>query len=232
MRSSECVGSANRLAKLTIDIVGNQTRSHAVDDIIAPSWLARGDRRRTARGSMIFRETPLAGAFVIDLEPHVDERGFFARSFCEAEFGAQGLATSYPQANVSFNRQAHTLRGMHWQAAPHAEAKLVRCTAGAIYDVIVDLRRRSPTQLQWFAAELDAQNRTALYVPAGFAHGFLTLAHETEVSYLMSASYAPEAARGMRFDDRRVGIRWPAQPALVSPRDLAYPELTDDLLQD
>ena len=180
---------------------------------------------------MIFQPTPLAGAFVIDLEPHADERGFFARSFCEREFAAHGLATRYPQANTSFNRSAGTLRGMHWQAAPHAEAKLVRCTAGAIYDVIVDLRRGSASCLRWFGAELSARNRTALYVPEGFAHGFLTLEAETEVAYLMSESHAPAAARGMRFDDPRVGIVWPSRPAVVSPKDLAYPELADDMLQ-
>src|SRR5262245_52591359 len=181
---------------------------------------------------MIFQETPLAGAFVIELEPHADERGFFARTFCEREFAAHGLATRYPQANTSFNRKAGTLRGMHWQAAPHGEAKLVRCTSGAIFDVIVDLRRRSPTRLRWFGAQLDARNRSALYVPQGFAHGFLTLEPDTEVSYLMSESHHPDAARGMRFDEPRIGIAWPARPALVSPRDLAYPDLADGLLED
>ena len=180
---------------------------------------------------MIFQQTPLADALVIDLERHADERGFFARSFCEREFAAHGLAIRYPQANTSFNRSAGTLRGMHWQVAPHAEAKLVRCTAGSIYDVIVDLRRGSPTCLRWFGVELSARNRTALYVPEGFAHGFLTLEAETEVAYLMSESYAPAAARGMRFDDPRVGIVWPSRPAVVSPKDLAYPELDDGMLQ-
>ena len=181
---------------------------------------------------MIFRETQLAGAFVVDLEPHVDERGLFARTFCEREFAAHGLAVRYPQQNTSFNRSAGTLRGMHWQVAPHAEAKLVRCTAGAIYDVIVDLRRNSPTRLAWFAVELSARNRSALYIPEGFAHGFLTLEPETEIAYLMSESYAPEAARGMRFDEPRVGIEWPSPPVVISPRDLAYPEFDDAWLQD
>jgi dTDP-4-dehydrorhamnose 3,5-epimerase len=180
---------------------------------------------------MIFQQTPLAGAFVIDLEPQTDERGFFARSFCEREFAAHGLAIRYPQANTSFNRSAGTLRGMHWQVAPHAEAKLVRCTAGHIYDVIVDMRRGSPTCLGWFGVELSARNRTALYVPEGFAHGFLTLEAEAEVAYLMSESYAPGAARGMRFDDPRVGIVWPSRPVVVSPKDLAYPEFEDGMLQ-
>ncbi len=181
---------------------------------------------------MIFQQTPLAGAFVIDLEPHRDERGFFARTFCEREFAANGLAVRYPQANTSFSRSAGTLRGMHWQVAPHAEAKVVRCTAGAIYDVIVDLRRSSPTRLRWLGTELSAGNRRALYVPERFAHGFLTLAADTEVAYLMSESYAPSAARGMRFDEPRIGIVWPLQPVVVSPHDLAYPEFEDGMLQD
>lgn len=179
---------------------------------------------------MIFRETPLAGAFVVDLEPHADERGLFARTFCEREFGAHGLATRFPQANTSWNRRAGTLRGMHWQVAPHAEAKLVRCTSGAVYDVIVDLRRGSPTCLAWFGAELSARNRTALYIPEGFAHGFLTLADETEVSYLMSRSFAPEAARGLRYDDPRLAIAWPSRPSVVSERDLGYPDFAESLL--
>lgn len=179
---------------------------------------------------MIFRQTPLAGAFLVDLERHTDERGFFARTFCEREFAAHGLATRFPQANTSWNRHTGTLRGMHWQAAPHAEAKLVRCTSGAVFDVIVDLRRSSPTRLAWFAAELSAENRTALYIPEGFAHGFLTLADDTEVSYLMSASYAPEAARGLRYDDPRLAIRWPSAPQVVSERDRTYPDFDESVL--
>ena len=181
---------------------------------------------------MIFQETPLAGAFLVDLEPSVDERGFFARTFCEREFAARGLVSRFPQQNTSFNRTAGTLRGMHWQVPPHGEAKLVRCTAGAIYDVIVDLRRESGTRLRWFGVELDARSRRALYIPERFAHGFLTLEADTEVAYLMGASYVPEAARGLRFDDRRIGIAWPSKPAVISPRDLALPELGDDMLQD
>jgi dTDP-4-dehydrorhamnose 3,5-epimerase len=181
---------------------------------------------------MIFQETPLAGAFVVDLEPHVDERGFFARTFCAREFAARGLVSHYPQQNTSFNRAAGTLRGMHWQVAPHAEAKLVRCTSGAIYDVIVDLRRGSGTRLRWFGVELSARTRRALYIPERFAHGFLTLEPDTEVAYLMGASHVPAAARGMRFDDPRVGIVWPSAPAVISSRDLELPELHDDMLQD
>ena len=179
---------------------------------------------------MIFRATPLPGAFLVELDPHVDSRGLFARSFCEREFAEHGLATRYPQGNVSWNRSRGTLRGLHWQAAPRAEAKLVRCTAGAIHDVIVDLRRGSPTRLRWFAAELDAKSRLSLYVPAGFAHGFLTLADESEVSYLMSESHAPEASRGLRFDDPRLGIAWPASPSVISEQDLGHPAFDENLL--
>jgi dTDP-4-dehydrorhamnose 3,5-epimerase len=179
---------------------------------------------------MIFHDTPLAGACVVELDPHLDARGGFARSFCEREFEARGLATRWPQANVSWSRAAHTLRGLHWQAAPFAEAKLVRCTAGAIHDVIVDLRRGSPTRLRWFALELSAKNRRALYVPEGFAHGFLTLEDDSEVSYWMSARHAPEAARGLRFDDPRLAIDWPAPPRVISERDLGFAGFDEGLL--
>ena len=168
---------------------------------------------------MKFLETELAGAFVVELEPAADERGFFARSFCQREFAERGLAPSFVQCNVSWNRRRGTLRGMHWQAAPHAEAKLVRCTAGAIWDAIVDLRPGSPTRGRWTALELDALGRRALYVPEGFAHGFLCLRDDTEVFYQMSRFHVPEAARGFRWDDPAVGIAWPEPPALVSERD-------------
>ena len=181
---------------------------------------------------MIFRTTPLAGVRVVELAPHVDERGLFARSFCEAEFAAHGLATHWPQASLSWSREAHTLRGLHWQAAPCAEAKLVRCTAGAVFDVIVDLRRGSPTCLDWFGIELGAKNRLALYVPEGFAHGFLTLADESEVSYWMSAPHAPEAALGLRFDDPRLRIPWPAPPRVISERDRGLPDFDERLLYE
>jgi dTDP-4-dehydrorhamnose 3,5-epimerase len=181
---------------------------------------------------MIFRTTSLPGACVVELDPHVDSRGLFARSFCAREFAAHGLATDWPQANVSWNRKARTLRGLHWQAAPRAEAKLVRCTSGAIHDVIVDLRRGSPTCLRWFAIELSAANRRALYVPEGFAHGFLTLADESEVAYWMSESHAPEAARGLRFDDARLAIEWPAQPSVISERDRAFPDFDEGMLYE
>jgi dTDP-4-dehydrorhamnose 3,5-epimerase len=179
---------------------------------------------------MIFHDTPLAGACVVELSPHLDARGGFARSFCEREFAARGLPTHWPQANLSWSRAAHTLRGMHWQASPFGEAKLVRCTAGAVHDVIVDLRRGSPTCLRWFALELSARNRLALYVPEGFAHGFLTLEDGSEVSYWMSESFAPEAARGLRFDDARLAIDWPAPPRVISERDLGFAAFGDSLL--
>jgi dTDP-4-dehydrorhamnose 3,5-epimerase len=179
---------------------------------------------------MIFCSTPLLGAFVVELEPHRDDRGGFARTFCEQEFAAHGLATHYPQANLSWNGTRHTLRGLHWQAAPHGEDKLVRCSAGAIHDVIVDLRHGSPTRLAWFAIELSAANRKALYVPRGCAHGFLTLRDDSEVCYWMSARHTPEATCGLRFDDPKLGIRWPAPPAVISERDLTLPAYDDALL--
>jgi dTDP-4-dehydrorhamnose 3,5-epimerase len=173
---------------------------------------------------MLFTETNLKGAFLIALERREDDRGYFARSFCQEEFAARGLDTRVAQCNVSFNRQKGTLRGMHYQAAPHAEAKLVRCTRGAIYDVILDLRRDSPTFKQHFAAELSVSNAAMLYVPEGFAHGFQTLVEDTEVFYQMSHSYNSESARGVRWDDPAFGISWPAEAhRIVIDRDRNYP---------
>jgi dTDP-4-dehydrorhamnose 3,5-epimerase len=173
---------------------------------------------------LILTETELAGAYLVELERHEDERGFFARAFCEHEFAARGLATRYPQCNLSYNRRAHTLRGMHYQAAPHAEAKLVRCVAGAVHDVIVDLRAASPTRLRWIGVRLDARARTALYVPPGFAHGFLTLAADSEVFYMMGEFHEPAAARGLRWNDPGIGVAWPFEPAVISERDRGYPD--------
>jgi dTDP-4-dehydrorhamnose 3,5-epimerase len=173
---------------------------------------------------MIFLETPLAGAFVIDIEPHEDERGFFARTFCQEEFEALGLDATVVQSSVSFNRQRGTLRGMHYQTPPHEETKVVRCTAGAIYDVIIDLRPLSPTFVQWHGVTLSAENRTMFYIPAGFAHGFLTLEDNTEVLYQMSEFYYPDSARGVRWDDPAFGIEWPAEPTAISDRDKIYPD--------
>jgi dTDP-4-dehydrorhamnose 3,5-epimerase len=175
---------------------------------------------------MRFVETELAGAFVIEPEPIADERGSFARIWCEREFAAHGLATRFVQGNVSFNRLAGTLRGLHWQEAPHGEAKLVRVTAGAIWDVLVDLRPGSATYLGHVGVRLDAGNGATAgpmaYVPEGFAHGFVTLTDGTEVTYQMSAFYEPAAARGARWDDPAFGIRWPRAPRVISPKDEAW----------
>jgi len=172
---------------------------------------------------MRFEPTAIRGLVVVELERHVDERGFFARSWCADEFAAAGLPQAMVQCNVSWNERRHTLRGMHWQAAPHGDGKLVRCTRGAIHDVVVDLRPRSATYLESFAIELDEENRRALFVPAGLAHGFLTLVDGTEVFYQMDSVHVPDAARGARWDDAAFAIEWPAPPAVMSDRDRTYP---------
>jgi dTDP-4-dehydrorhamnose 3,5-epimerase len=173
---------------------------------------------------MIFTETRLAGAYTIDVERIEDERGFFARVWCSDELGALGLETAVSQSSIAFNREAATLRGMHWQVAPHAEVKLVRCTHGAIHDVIVDLRQGSPTFGGWIGVELTAENRRTLYVPEGFAHGYQTLEPDSEVWYQMSMPHAPDAARGFRWDDPRFGIDWPpAASRVISERDRSWP---------
>ena len=169
----------------------------------------------------------MAGAYLIDIEALADERGFFARTFCAEEMRAHGLNGDVAQCNVSRNKAKHTLRGLHFQAAPAEEDKLVRCAAGAIYDVIVDLRRDGPSFGRWFGAELTAANHRALYVPKGFAHGFLTLEDDTEVFYQMSTPFAPGCGRGLRWDDASVGIAWPAAPVVMSERDADYPGLAD-----
>ena len=172
---------------------------------------------------MKFQPTPLGGAYLVEVEQIEDDRGFFARSFCQNEFRALGLDVNITQCNVSFNRKRGTLRGLHYQAAPHEEAKLVRCTAGALWDVIVDLRTGSPTVGQWFAAELSASNRRALYVPAGFAHGFQTLADNSEVLYQMSEFFHAESAKGIRWNDPFLSIAWPLAVSAISLRDEAFP---------
>lgn len=175
--------------------------------------------------SVIFRETELHGAFVIELEGREDERGFFARTFCQEEFEACGLNPRVAQCNVSFNRIKGTLRGMHYQAAPYEEAKLVRCTMGAICDVAIDLRRDSFTFKQWVVVELTAGNRKMLYIPERFAHGFQTLEDETEVFYQMSELYHPECTRGVRWDDPAFGIKWPeVENRIMSEKDRSYPD--------
>lgn len=173
---------------------------------------------------MIFTETPLAGAFLIDPEMHQDERGFFARTWCKDEYARHGINTSIVQCNISFNIAKDTLRGMHYQKSPYEEAKLVRCTMGAIFDVIVDLRFNSPTYAHWFSTELTAENRRLLYIPQGIAHGFLTLVDKTEVFYQMSEFYHAESAFGVRWNDPAFGIRWPTEPRLISDKDEHYPD--------
>ena len=176
---------------------------------------------------MKFRETPLSGAVIVELEPHADDRGFFARTYCDREFAAAGLPTTWPQCNLSRNRRSGTLRGMHFNAPPHEEAKLVRCASGAIWDVIVDIRPGSPTRLRWFGLELSAEAGNALFIPEGFAHGFLTLRDDTDVYYQMGRLFEGAAARGLRWDDPRVGIAWPAPPTVISDRDRALPGVDD-----
>ena len=174
---------------------------------------------------MIFSETAVRGAFLVDLEPRSDQRGFFARTFCAREFEAHGLSPAVAQCNLSFNRKRGTLRGMHYQAEPAAEAKLVRCVGGAILDVIVDLRPDSPTYLRHVAVELSAANRRALYVPFLCAHGFQTLTDDAEVSYQVSEFYAPAHEHGARYDDPAFGIRWPLPVSEISEKDAAWPLL-------
>jgi dTDP-4-dehydrorhamnose 3,5-epimerase len=171
-----------------------------------------------------FLETTLAGAYVVEAEPLADERGFFARNFCHEEFSARGLNPRVAQTSTSYNKRRGTLRGLHYQTDPFPEAKLVRCTRGAIYDVIVDLRPSSPSFLRWFGVELSASNRRSLYVPEHFAHGFQTLADDTEVFYQISEVYRPECARGLRWDDPRVGVVWPLPVQVISERDRSFPD--------
>jgi len=171
---------------------------------------------------MTFRETTIEGVWIVEPELHEDERGFFARTWDAEEFAEHGLNGRLVQTSVSYNRRSGTLRGLHYQAAPHEEAKLVRCTAGAIFDVAVDLRPRSRSLTEWVGIELSASNRHALYVPEGCAHGFLTLTDDSEVSYLMSAVHVAEAARGVRFDDPAFGIAWPAEIVAINERDRSY----------
>ena len=173
---------------------------------------------------MKFTPTKIAGVWLIEMERHEDERGWFARSWCAEEFAARGLNPRLSQCSVSFNKKKGTLRGMHWQAAPHAEAKLVRCTRGAIYDVALDLRPNSATFKQWVGVELTPENGYALYVPEGCAHGFQTLADDTEVFYQISERHHPDSARGVRWDDSVFCIRWPlADMPILSQHDAAIP---------
>jgi dTDP-4-dehydrorhamnose 3,5-epimerase len=181
---------------------------------------------------LIFSPTAVAGCFVVAPQRFADERGFFARVYGRREFAARGLACEYAHTSVSFNPRRGTLRGLHFQAAPHAEAKLVRCTAGTVWDVAVDLRRESPTYLQYAAATLSAENHLALYIPEGCAHGFVTLTDATEIAYQISAEYDPASGRGVRFNDAAFAIPWPAAVVVISERDATYPDYEASLTPD
>jgi dTDP-4-dehydrorhamnose 3,5-epimerase len=176
---------------------------------------------------MRFSPTALSGAYIIDLQPHQDERGFFARTWCQQEFAKYGLNPQLAQCNVALSHRAGTLRGMHYQVSPHEEAKLVRCTKGALYDVIIDLRPHSPTYLQWIGVELTAGNHRMLYVPEGFAHGYQTLCDETEVFYQVSQFYQPGAEQGVRWNDPAFGIDWPeTSDCTISDKDRHWPDFS------
>jgi len=176
---------------------------------------------------MHFRRTTLKDAWVIEVEPARDERGFFARTFCVDEFSAHGLETSFPQHSISVSARRGTLRGMHFQREPHGEVKLVRCVAGKIWDVIIDLRPDSPTFRRWQSFELAAENRCQLYVPRGFAHGFQTLTDNVEVSYLISKPHVPQAANGIRYDDAAFQVEWPLPVTVISDRDRSWPAFSN-----
>jgi dTDP-4-dehydrorhamnose 3,5-epimerase len=181
---------------------------------------------------MRFVPTAIHGAWLIEQERHADDRGFFARTWCAEELADRGLEARLAQCSVSFNHRRWTLRGLHYQAPPFAEAKIVRCSRGALYDVAVDLRPDSATFRRWIGVELTAESGRALYVPRGFAHGFLTLADATEVSYQISAPYRPDAARGLRYDDPFFGVIWPGPVEVIAARDRDYPDTTIDKLQE
>src|SRR5688572_7235039 len=176
---------------------------------------------------MKFIPTGLEGAFTIELEKREDERGFFARAFCVNEYKAAGLDGAIVQINNSLSVEKGTLRGMHYQLAPKAETKIVRCIKGSLYDVIVDLRKDSPTFLKWFGAELSADNRRTMYVPKGFAHGFITLEPNTEAFYLVTEFYAPDRERGIKYNDPALNIKWPIAPTVVSDKDLKHPDFNE-----
>jgi dTDP-4-dehydrorhamnose 3,5-epimerase len=174
---------------------------------------------------VIFEETPIAGVFVVDLEPRSDERGFFARAFCSREFADHGLVPEVVQANLALSRQSGTTRGLHYQAPPHAEAKFFRCIRGETFNVAVDVREGSPTFGRWTGVVLSDRNRRALYLPPYCAAGYQTLTDEAEILYLVSGYYTPEAERGVRYDDPSVGVEWPLAPTVVSDKDQAWPLL-------
>jgi dTDP-4-dehydrorhamnose 3,5-epimerase len=173
---------------------------------------------------LLFKELDLIGAYLVEIEPRADERGFFARTFCEDEFAAAGLSTRFPQTSISYNARRGTVRGMHFQAAPNEETKLVRCVAGAVYDVIVDMRPNSRTYLRSMGVELSAKNRSALYIPTGFAHGFQTLMDDSELLYMIDVNYVAEAARGVRWNDPSFRVEWPDPINVISGRDEQFPD--------
>ena len=175
---------------------------------------------------MIFTETALKHAWLIDIEPVADERGFFARSFCQNEFARHGLPETFVQCSISFNRRQGTLRGLHYQAEPAVEGKLIRCTRGKVFDVMVDLRRQAPTYCQWQAFELSEINARAVYIPPGFAHGFQSLSDNTEISYQMTTPCRPDRERGVRWNDPAFSIAWQLPDPILSPRDASYPDFT------
>lgn len=180
---------------------------------------------------MLFTQTPLQGAYVIEINKIGDDRGFFGRSWCRKEMQQAGLDTDMAQINTSLSRQRGTLRGLHFQLAPFQENKMIRCTRGAVFDVIVDLRPESPTFRQWFGIELTADNHKALYSPKGFAQGFITLQDDTEITYFASEFYAPGKDRGVRYNDPQFGIQWPLPPVVISDKDQNWPDFSIDLLR-
>ncbi len=176
---------------------------------------------------MKFIKTPLEGAYVVELEKREDERGFFARAFCVDEFAEHGLKTEIKQSNLSGSVQKGTTRGLHYQVAPMAEVKFIRCIKGSVFDVLVDMRPESPTYKQWFGIELTEENQTAIYIPEGFAHGHQTLEDNSQIMYLTTQVYSPEHERGIRWNDPAIGVKWPLEPTVVSDKDQAWPLLTE-----
>lgn len=172
---------------------------------------------------MIFTPTPLAGSYILDIEPKADERGFFARTFCRSEFEQAGLHTDFPQCSLSYNKHRGIIRGMHYQKIPYSEVKIVRCIRGAIWDVVIDLRKSSPTYLQWHAIELSESNYKALYIPQEFAHGFQALLDDSIVEYFISEPFQSDYQGGIRWSDPRVGIKWPLPDPILSARDQTLP---------
>ena len=183
-----------------------------------------GSHAQGGSDRMKWTPLPLTGAYLVEIQPSSDERGFFARTWCAEEMRQLGLNAQFVQCSISYNARRGTLRGMHYQAQPHAETKLVRCSAGSIYDVLLDVRPDSATFRRWFAVELSAANRKAVYIPAGFAHGFQSLSDHSEVFYQISESYRPDHAHGVRWNDPAFGIEWPVETVILSERDRSFPD--------